>query len=165
MQPYQMSPKPENKFWIAFLTIVTIAVILTLVSCNGSKKSQSSSKTETITVFVRDTVHVKVVDTTKLTTELQEFVTKTIEIFDTTYTEVPQIRQRIIYENIKMRKEMKENGISKDSSAGNTNRIQSETIAKDSQTKQTKRTPWYLIFGIVIIVLFYSTGKKYNVLR
>ena len=60
---------------------------------------------------------------------------------------------------------MKENGITKDSSAGNTNRIQSETIAKDSQTKQTKRIPWYLILGIVIIVLFYITGKKYNVLR
>ena len=33
------NPKPENKFWLAFLTIVTIAVILTLVSCNGSKKA------------------------------------------------------------------------------------------------------------------------------
>lgn len=160
-----MSQKPQNNFWGIFLTIVTLAVLLTLVSCNGSKKAKSSSKTETITVFVRDTVHVKVVDTTKLTTELQEFITKTIEIFDTTYTEVPQIRQRIIYENIKMRKEMRENGISKDSSVSKVNSIQSETIAKDSQTKQTKRTPWYLIFGIVIIVLFYMTGKKYNVLR
>ena len=160
-----MTRKPENNFWVVFLTIVTIAVLLTLVSCNASKKAKSSSKTETITVFVRDTVHVKVVDTTKLTTELQEFVTKTIEIFDTTYTEVPQIRQRIIYENIKMRKEMRENGISKDSSVSKSNSIQSETIAKDSQTKQTKRTPWYLILGIVIIVLFYITGKKYNVLR
>ena len=160
-----MTRKPENNFWVVFLTIVTLAVLLTLVSCNASKKAKSSSKTETITVFVRDTVHVKVVDTTKLTTELQEFVTKTIEIFDTTYTEVPQIRQRIIYENIKMRKEMRENGISKDSSVSKSNSIQSETIAKDSQTKQTKRTPWYLIFGIVIIVLFYMTGKKYNVLR
>lgn len=165
MQPYQMSQKPENKFWMIIIPIVLLAIVLTLISCNSSKKAKSSSKTETITVFVHDTVHVKVVDTTKLTTELQEFITKTIEIFDTTYTKVPQIRQRIIYENIKMRKEMKENGISKDSSAGNTNRIQSETIAKDSQTKQTKRTPWYLIFGIVIIVLFYITGKKYNVLR
>ena len=160
-----MSQKPQNNFWIAFLTIVTIAVILTLVSCNGSKKAKSSSKTETITVFVRDTVHVKVVDTSKLTTELQEFVTKTIEIFDTTYTEVPQIRQRIIYENIKMRKEMRENGISKDSTTARTNFAQSETVATNSQTKETKRTPWYLILGIVFIVLFYMTGKKYNVLR
>lgn len=160
-----MSQKPQNNFWIAFLTIVTLAVLLTLVSCNGSKKAKGSSKTETITVFVRDTVHVKVVDTTKLTTELQEFVTKTIEIFDTTYTEVPQIRQRIIYENIKMRKEMIENGISKDSTIGKTNFAQSETVATNSQTKETKKTPWYLILGIVIIVLFYMTGKKYNVLR
>ena len=159
------NPKPENKFWLAFLTIVTIAVILTLVSCNGSKKAKSSSKTETITVFVRDTVRVKVVDTTKLTTELQEFVTKTIEIFDTTYTEVPQIRQRIIYENIKMRKEMRENGISKDSTTARTNFAQSATTATNTQTKETKKTPWYLILGIVIIVLFYMTGKKYNVLR
>lgn len=164
MQSYPMkkNPDPIFKIWAIFAIILALVLIL---SCNGSKKSQSSSKTETITVFVHDTVHVKVVDTTKLTTELQEFITKTIEIFDTTYTEVPQIRQRIIYENIKMRKEMKENGISKDSSAGNTNRIQSETIANNSLTKQTKRTPWYLIFGIVIIVLFYITGKKYNVLR
>lgn len=147
------------------LIIIALATLLSMMSCNSVKKAKSSSKTETITVFVRDTVHVKVVDTSKITTELQEFITKTIEIFDTTYTEVPQIRQRIIYENIKMRKEMRENGISKDSSAGNTNRIQSETIANNSQTKQTKRTPWYLILGIVIIVLFYITGKKYNVLR
>ena len=160
-----MSQKPQNNFWIAFLTIVTIAVILTLVSCNGSKKAKSSSKTETITVFVRDTVHVKVVDTSKLTTELQEFVTKTIEIFDTTYTEVPQIHQRIIYENIKMRKEMRENGISKDSTTARTNFAQSATTATNTQTKETKKTPWYLILGIVIIVLFYMTGKKYNVLR
>jgi ribosomal protein S18 len=160
-----MSQKPQNNFWVIFLTIVTIAVLLTLVSCNGSKKAKSSSKTETITVFVRDTVHVKVVDTSKLTTELQEFVTKTIEIFDTTYTEVPQIRQRIIYENIKMRKEMRENGISKDSTTARTNFAQSETVATNSQTKETKRTPWYLILGIVFIVLFYMTGKKYNVLR
>jgi ribosomal protein S18 len=160
-----MSQKPQNNFWIAFLTIVTLAVILTLVSCNGSKKAKSSSKTETITVFVRDTVHVKVVDTSKLTTELQEFVTKTIEIFDTTYTEVPQIRQRIIYENIKMRKEMRENGISKDSTIGKANFAQSATTATNTQTKETKKTPWYLILGIVIIVLFYMTGKKYNVLR
>ena len=160
-----MSQKPQNNFWVIFLTIVTIAVLLTLVSCNASKKAKSSSKTETITVFVRDTVHVKVVDTTKLTTELQEFVTKTIEIFDTTYTEVPQIRQRIIYENIKMRKEMRENGISKDSTIGKANFAQSATTVTNTQTKETKRTPWYLILGIVIIVLFYMTGKKYNVLR
>jgi ribosomal protein S18 len=159
------NPKPENKFWLAFITIVTLAVLLTLVSCNASKKAKSSSKTETITVFVRDTVHVKVVDTSKLTTELQEFVTKTIEIFDTTYTEVPQIRQRIIYENIKMRKEMRENGISKDSTTARTNFAQSATTATNTQTKETKKTPWYLILGIVIIVLFYMTGKKYNVLR
>ena len=160
-----MSQKPENKFWLAFITIVTIAVLLTLVSCNGSKKAKSSSKTETITVFVRDTVHVKVVDTSKLTTELQEFITKTIEIFDTTYTEVPQIRQRIIYENVKKQSTTAQMGISKDSTIGKANFAQSETIAKDSQTKETKRTPWYLILGIVIIVLFYMTGKKYNLLR
>jgi hypothetical protein len=148
------NPKPENKFWLAFITIVTLAVLLTLVSCNASKKAKSSSKTETITVFVRDTVHVKIIDTSKLTTELQEFVTKTIEIFDTTYTEVPQIRQRIIYENIKMRKEMKENGISKDSTIGKANFAQSATTATNSQTKETKRIPWYFILGVIIHIVF-----------
>ena len=160
MQSYQMSQKPENKFWVIFLTIVTLAIILTLVSCNASKKAKSSSKTETITVFVRDTVHVKVVDTSKITTELQEFITKTIEIFDTTYTDIPRIRQRIIYENVKQQVTTAQTGITRDSSVGKVNSIQSETIATDSQTKQTKRTPWYLIFGIIIIAAFFIIAKK-----
>lgn len=160
-----MSQKPQNDFWVIMLIIIALATMLSMMSCNSVKKAKSSSKTETITVFVHDTVHVKVVDTSKLTTELQEFITKTIEIFDTTYTEVPRIRQRIIYENVKKQNTTAQTGITKDSSAGRVNSIQTETIAIDSQTKQTKRTPWYLIFGIVIIVLFYITGKKYNVLR
>ena len=160
-----MSQKPQNNFWVIMLIVIALATLLSMMSCNNVKKSQSSSKTETITVIVRDTVHVKVIDTSKITTELQEFITKTIEIFDTTYTEVPQIRQRIIYENIKMRKEMKENGITKDSSVGKVNSIQSQTIATDSKSKQTNRTPWYLILGIVIIVLYYLTVKKFNILK
>ena len=64
-----------------------------------------------------------------------------------------------------MRKEMRENGISKDSTIGKANFAQSATTATNTQTKETKKTPWYLILGIVIIVLFYMTGKKYNVLR
>ena len=147
------------------IIVIALAMLLSMMSCNSVNKAKSSSKTETITVFVRDTVHVKIIDTSKLTTELQEFITKTIEIFDTTYTEVPRIRQRIIYENVKKQSTTAQTGITKDSSAGKVNSIQSETVATDSQTKQTKRTPWYLILGIVIIVLFYITGKKYNVLR
>ena len=158
MQSYQMSQKPENKFWVIFLTIVTLAIILTLVSCNASKKAKSSSKTETITVFVRDTVHVKVVDTSKITTELQEFITKTIEIFDTTYTDIPRIRQRIIYENVKQQVTTAQTGITRDSSVGKVNSIQTET--KLVETKQVKRTPWYLIFGIVIIAAFFIIAKK-----
>ena len=160
-----MTQKPENKFWVIFIIVVALALMMTLVSCNVTKKAKVSTKTETITVFVRDTVHVKIVDTSKLTTELQEFITKTIEIFDTTYTEVPRIRQRIIYENVKKQSTTAQTGITKDSTIGKTNFAQSATTATDSQTKETKRTPWYLIFGIVIIVLFYITGKKYNILR
>lgn len=157
-----MSQKPQNKFWAIFLTIVTIAVILTLVSCNASKKAKISTKTETITVFVRDTVHVKIVDTSKLITDLQEFVTKTIEIFDTTYTEIPRIRQRIIYENVKKQSTTAQTGITKDSTIGKTNFAQSGTIATDTQMKETKKTPWYLIFGIVLIVMFYITYKRFK---
>ena len=156
-----MSQKPENKFWAILLVIVALGVLLSFTSCSSSKKS-GSSKSENITIYIRDTVHVKVVDTSKITTELQEFITKTIEIFDTTYTDIPRIRQRIIYENVKQQVTTAQTGITRDSSVGKVNSIQSETIATDSQTKQTKRTPWYLIFGIVIIVLFYITGKKYR---
>lgn len=147
------------------IIVIALATLLSMMSCNSVKKSQSNSKTETITVYVRDTVHVKVVDTTKLTTELQEFITKTIEIFDTTYTEVPQIRQRIIYENVRKQNTALQVGITKDSSAGKVNSIQSQTIATDSKSKQTNRTPWYLILGIVIIVLYYLTVKKFNILK
>jgi len=157
-----MTRKPENNFWYIFLTIVTIAVLITLVSCNVSKKAKASTKTETITVFVRDTVHVKVVDTSKITTELQEFMTKTIEIFDTVYTEVPRIRQRIIYENVKQQVTTAQIGITKDSTTGRTNFAQSVTTATSTQTKETKRTPWHLIFGIVLIAMFYIVYKKYK---
>ena len=160
-----MSQKPQNNFWVIMIVVIALATMLSMMSCNNVKKSQSSSKTETITVIVRDTVHVKVIDTSKITTELQEFITKTIEIFDTTYTEVPQIRQRIIYENVKKQNTTAQVGITKDSIAGKVNSIQSQTIATDSKSKQTNRTPWYLIFGIVIIVLYYLTVKKFNILK
>lgn len=160
-----MSQKPQNDFWVIMLIVIALAMLLSMMSCNSVKKSQSSSKTETITVIVRDTVHVKVIDTSKITTELQEFITKTIEIFDTTYTEVPQIRQRIIYENVKKQNTTAQVGITKDSSAGKVNSIQSQTIATDSKSKQTNRTPWYLLLGIVIIVLYYLTVKKFNILK
>ena len=108
MQSYQMSQKPENKFWAILLVIVALGVLLSFTSCSSSKKS-GSSKSENITIYIRDTVHVKVVDTSKITTELQEFITKTIEIFDTTYTDIPRIRQRIVaYRNgVLMSREIK----------------------------------------------------------
>lgn len=157
MQSYQMSQKPENKFWAILIVIVALGVLLSFTSCSSSKKS-GSSKSENITIYIRDTVHVKVVDTSKITTELQEFITKTIEIFDTTYTDIPRIRQRIIYENVKQQVTTAQTGITRDSSVGKVNSIQSET--KLVETKQVKRTPWYLIFGIVIIAAFFIIAKK-----
>lgn len=151
-----MSKKPENKFWTILLVIVALGIMLSFTSCSSSKKS--SSKSENITVYIRDTVQVKVVDTSKITTELQEFITKTIEIFDTTYTDIPRIRQRIIYENVKKQSTTAQTGITRDSSVGKVNRAQSET--KLVETKQVKRTPWYLIFGIVIIAAFFIIAKK-----
>ena len=158
-----MTRKPENNFWVIFTIVVALALMMTLVSCNVTNKAKASTKTETITVFVRDTVHVKIVDTSKLTTELQEFITKTIEIFDTTYTEVPRIRQRIIYENVKKQSTTAQTGITKDSTIGKTNYAQSVTTATNTQTKETKRTPWYLIlaiFGIVVIYVIYRDIYK-----
>lgn len=151
-----MSKKPENKFWTILLIVVALGIMLSFTSCSSSKKS--SSKSENITVYIRDTVQVKVVDTSKITTELQEFITKTIEIFDTTYTDIPRIRQRIIYENVKKQSTTAQTGITRDSSVGKVNSVQSET--KLVETKQVKRTPWYLIFGIVIIAAFFIIAKK-----
>lgn len=133
------------------------------MSCNTVKKQERRIYEQSTIIYKRDTVHVKVVDTSKITTELQEFNTKTIELYDTVYKDVPILRQRIIYENvIKQRSETK-TGVTKDSSTGAVSNTQAFSNTTIDTSKKSNRVPFtgIIIAGIVIIVL-YGIRKTYR---
>jgi len=148
MQSYQMSKDPKyNWFPVVFIVIV---VLIVLFGCNSVNKSQG--KTETLTVFEYDTMRVSVVDTTRTLQEWIDIQTKTVELFDTTYTTVPILRKRIIYENVKASSKEVINGIRKDSVKA----TGSVTAFSQSEyrSKETKRLPFWLALSIVGIIAF-----------
>jgi hypothetical protein len=148
MQSYQMSKDPKyNWFPVVFIVIV---VLIVLFGCNSVNKSQG--KTQTVTVFEYDTTRVSVVDTTRTLQEWIDIQTKTVELFDTTYTTVPILRKRIIYENVKASSKEVINGIRKDSVKA----TGSVTAFSQSEyrNKETKRLPFWLALSIVGIIAF-----------
>ena len=148
MQSYQMSKDPKyNWFPVVFIVIV---VLIVLFGCNSVNKSQG--KTETVTVYVYDTMRVSVIDTTRTLQEWIDIQTKTVELFDTTYTTVPILRKRIIYENVKASSKEVINGIRKDSVKA----TGSVTAFSQSEyrSKETKRLPFWLALSIVGIIAF-----------
>jgi len=143
-----MSKDPKyNWFPVVFIVIV---VLIVLFGCNSVNKSQG--KTETLTVFEYDTMRVSVVDTTRTLQEWIDIQTKTVELFDTTYTTVPILRKRIIYENVKASSKEVINGIRKDSVKA----TGSVTAFSQSEyrSKETKRLPFWLALSIVGIIAF-----------
>jgi hypothetical protein len=139
--------KNYNWFPIVFIAIV---VLIVLFGCNSVNKSRG--KTETLTIYEYDTLRVSVVDTTRTLQEWIEFQTKTVELFDTTYTTVPILRKRIIYENVKASSKEVINGIRKDSVKA----TGSVTAFSQSEyrNKETKRLPFWLALSIVGIIAF-----------
>jgi hypothetical protein len=147
MQSYQMSQNPKFN-WFPFV-FIAIVVLLVLLSCNSVNKARG--KTETLTIYEYDTTRVSVVDTTRTLQEWIEFQTKTVELFDTTYTTVPILRKRIIYENVKASSKEVINGIRKDSVKA----TGSVTAFSQSEyrNKETKRLPFWLYVVLVGIIL------------
>jgi hypothetical protein len=139
----------KNYNWFPFVFIV-ILVLLVLLSCNSVNKARG--KTETLTIYEYDTLRVSVVDTTRTLQEWIEFQTKTVELFDTTYTTVPILRKRIIYENVKASSKEVINGIRKDSVKA----TGSVTAFSQSEyrNKEAKRLPFWLALSIVGIIAF-----------
>ena len=139
-----------------------VLFVLIMMSCNSVNKSQGHTQEQTITIYKRDTVHVKVIDTSKITTELQEFNTKTIELYDTVYKDYPVLRQRIIYENIVKQRSETQSGITEDSSTGVVSNSQVFNKVEQTNTKSSSRIPFtgIIIAGIVIIVI-YGIRKAY----
>jgi hypothetical protein len=139
----------KNYNWFPFV-FIAIVVLLVLLSCNSVNKSHG--KTETLTIYEYDTMRVSVVDTTRTLQEWIDIQTKTVELFDTTYTTVPILRKRIIYENVKASSKEVINGIRKDSVKA----TGSVTALSQSEyrNKETKRLPFWLALSIVGIIAF-----------
>jgi ABC-type thiamine transport system substrate-binding protein len=135
--------------WFPFV-FIAIVVLLVLLSCNSVNKARG--KTETLTIYEYDTLKVSVVDTTRTLQEWIEFQTKTVELFDTTYTTVPILRKRIIYENVKASSKEVAMGVSRDSvKATGTITAFSQS---DYRNKETKRLPFWLALSIVAVISF-----------
>lgn len=163
----QLSMKSPNnsdswiKYWLLAMALLFVLIIMS--SCNSVKKTQSTTQEQTTTIYLRDTVHVKVVDTSRIVTELQEFATKTIELYDTVYKDVPVLRQRIIYTNAYQQRTNSFNGITRDSSVGSVSNTKAVSSTITESSKKTNRIPFtgIIILGIVIIVL-YGIRKAYR---
>ena len=146
IQSYPMNKKFN---WFPFV-FIAIALLIVLLSCNSINKSRG--KTETLTIFEYDTMRVSVIDTTRTLQEWIEFQTKTVELFDTTYTTVPILRKRIIYENVRASSKEVANGIRKDSvkATGSVTAFSKS----DYRSKETKRLPFWFALSIVAIFAF-----------
>ena len=148
MQSYPMN-KSQKYNWFP-IVFALAALLLIIFGCNTVKKAKG--KTETITVYVYDTMRVSVIDTTRTLQEWIDIQTKTVELFDTTYTTVPILRKRIIYENVKASSKEVANGIRRDSVKA----TGSITAFSPSEflNKETKRLPFWLALSVVGIIAF-----------
>jgi hypothetical protein len=143
-----MSKNPKFN-WFPFV-FIAIVVLLVLLSCNSVNKSRG--KTETLTIYEYDTLRVSVVDTTRTLQEWIDIQTKTVELFDTTYTTVPILRKRIIYENVKASSKEVAMGVSRDSVKATGTII--GFSQSDYRNKETKRLPFWLALSIVAVISF-----------
>jgi len=142
---------------------MALLFVLIMASCNTVKKAEKQIQEQTTTIYLRDTVHVKLIDTSRVVTELQEFNTKTIELYDTVYKDVPVLRQRIIYTNAYQQRTNSFNGIIKDSVAGSVSNTQALSRVESTSSKKSNRIPItsIIILGIVIIAI-YGIRKAYH---
>jgi hypothetical protein len=157
MQSYLMNKNPKFN-WFPFV-FIAIVVLLVLLSCNSVNKARG--KTETLTIYEYDTLKVSVVDTTRTLQEWIEFQTKTVELFDTTYTTVPILRKRIIYENVKASSKEVAMGVSRDSVKATGTII--GFSQSDYRNKETKRLPFWLyvvLVGIILFLIYKIWGEK-----
>jgi len=164
MQLILKSPNNSDGWVKWWLLAMLLLFVLIMSSCNTVKKAERRTQEQTTTIYLRDTVHVKIVDTSRVVTELQEFNTKTIELYDTVYKDVPVLRQRIIYENVKQQRTESQSGITKDSVSGSVSNTKAVSSTLTQTSKNTNRIPFtgIIILGIVIIAI-YGIRKAYRI--
>lgn len=160
MQLQMQNPNNWVKWWLLAMALLFVLIV---TSCNTVKKAERRIEEQTLTIYVRDTVHLKVIDTSRIVTELQEFATKTIELYDTVYKDVPVLRQRIIYTNAFQQRTNTFNRIIKDSVAGSVSNTVALSKVESTNTKTSYRIPFIgiIILGIVIIAI-YGIRKAYR---
>jgi hypothetical protein len=157
------SPNNSDSWVKWWLLAIALLFVLIVTSCNSVKKSQTTTQEQTLTIYVRDTVHVKIIDTSRIVTELQEFATKTIELYDTVYKDVPVLRQRIIYENVKQQRTESQVGITKDSVSGSVSNTQALSKVESTSSKKSNRIPFIgIIIGGIVIIIIYGIRKTYS---
>jgi uncharacterized lipoprotein YehR (DUF1307 family) len=157
------SPNNSDSWVKWWLLAMVLLFVLIVTSCNSVKKSQTTTQEQTLTIYVRDTVHVKIIDTSRIVTELQEFATKTIELYDTVYKDVPVLRQRIIYTNAYQQRTNTVNGITKDSVSGSVSNTQALSKVESTNTKKSNRIPFIgIIIGGIVIIIIYGIRKTYS---
>ena len=156
MQLTMKSPNNSDSWIKWWLLAMAIAFVLIISSCNSVKKTQSTTQEQTTTISLRDTVHVKIVDTSRIVTELQEFATETIELYDTVYKDVPVLRQRITKTRRKQQRTNSFNGITKDSASGSVSNTKAVSSTITESSKKSNRIPFtgIIILGIVIIAIY-----------
>jgi hypothetical protein len=154
------NPNSWVKWWLLAMALLFVLIV---TSCNTVKKAEKHIQEQTTTIYLRDTVHVKVIDTSRIVTELQEFNTKTIELYDTVYKDVPVLRQRIIYTNAYQQRTNTVNGIIKDSVSGSVSNTKAVSSTITESIKKSNRIPFtgIIILGIVIIII-YGIRKAYR---
>jgi predicted small secreted protein len=157
------SPNNSDNWVKWWLLAMALLFVLIMASCNTVKKAEKHIQEQTTTIYLRDTVHVKLIDTSRVITELQEFNTKTIELYDTVYKDVPVLRQRIIYTNAYQQRTNTFNGIIKDSAAGSVSNTQALSRVESTSSKKSNRIPitGIIILGIIIIAI-YGIRKAYR---
>lgn len=140
------------------LTVILVSLIL--FSCSTVHKVSELKKLDSTSVKVIDSIHVKKYDTSVITHELNEYQTKTIEIFDTVRTIkdsiITVLKTRTIWTNSVQNKTELKAGTGIDSAV---NKVSVETklskIDKSSE-KQSSRFPWWLLvvgLGLAVIIL------------
>ena len=136
-----------------------LLVLLLLCSCGSVKKtlSTTTSTKEALTTTVVDTVHVVKYDTSITTHEINQYQTKTVEVFDTIITPkdsvVTVLKTRTIYTSGQSNKTETKAGTGSDSISGKgttQNISKTENTASNSSIQRTS-TPWWLYILILVV--------------
>lgn len=164
MNAYELKPndnKEDNRIgFTVIIMMLILAAILVLTSCGSVKKLSDNKKSDSTSVTVVDTVHVKKYDTSTVTHEVTNYTTKTVELYDTILTKkdsiVTVLKSRTIYAegNTDLTQTKAGKGIDSSSSkAATTTEVKKqEEIKTKDKSGQTPFWIW-VVFAIAFMAL------------